>query len=91
MQQIDIDYLSLPSQVPTDNSFLPPINGGGNLSEGERNRANALSVAEKNYQSALEVARTNNQYQSVAQGAGLYNTATGKMAVRQPLSSFYNK
>src|SRR3990167_6206591 len=72
-------------------ALLGKITAGVTLSEGERNRANALAVAEKNYQSALEVARTNNQYQSVAQGAGLYNTATGKMAVRQPLSSFYNK
>ena len=59
------------------NAILDKIKNGVQISESERDRANALSIAEKGYESALKVAQENNKPKpfALSNGQGVYNPA----------------
>jgi hypothetical protein len=59
------------------NALIAKMNAGITLSEGEKNRANALEVQKRAFDNAKETAATSNRYISVGTG-GLFDTQTGK-------------
>lgn len=64
-------------------AIIQKMQAGITLSEGEKNRAQALALAEKQYKQALDVAKANQSssrdpYVTLGEGQTLFNTSTGQ-------------
>ena len=69
-------------------AIIGKMNAGVTLSEGEKNRAQALASAEMGYQNALKVAEINKKqdspYISVGEGNSIFDPKTGRFVATAP-------